>query len=540
MSGDFEWPRETGRVYYRHAAKSALKFDKLNDYLLLLGQRDNECGDISVEVQRRCAGEYEVYWKGVFTIFDATINYDRCWVEAKPDPDDGYNCFEDAIKDDYNIFDAGPIISVTSVSQVAGSYQTQQCYREFTGDEQGPDENPEDLAPPFAGCLDNPGQWCLKSNEFNAQCYEDPNTPQVTICDYRQTTTWHREVATTSCVSGNPVEPDYGTGWQLLSNDCETLGTATWWRCPSSSVDGDLTGPFKNGRLFNDVLKDVTSQLGCGLTVKSNFFGINAVGADPANAAYVYAAANLRHVTLHQKSDVKRKKATNPSTSELWELKAEELFNDLRKWLNVWYIIQDDVLILEHYSYFTSVLGRNLTGAPMTKQISYAGNSNVRSEKFYYSDEGGTGVFRPTTIKYDCGDENRDERLVLFSADLVYISDSQFRENVADENFVLIANNYNDGEYIIIDNNAPLGWANVLPALHPWGRLYRSGSIGDGVPAIFESWLPYVKQEKFNTYFCCGETFDPQNLITTDLGVGVVDSAVHNIYTGKLELELSY
>lgn len=534
MSGEFEKKKESGKIYMRHESKDKLKFDKIEDYTALLAQRANECEDVKVSIYRRCKGVYSLYWKGLFSIFDSEIDYDKCYLEVKPKPDDEYTCLGDALKNDYTVFDSGSSVTATSISTLSGNYETFSCQDSFTGQESQPGV---EIAPPVSTCLVDPDNWCILSNEFTANCYEDPDNPQLTVCDYEQLTTWHREIAIVDCVNGVATRPPYGSGWNLTSQDCAGTSTSTWWRCPGS-LFGTLNGPYTRGRLFSDVLNHLVSEFGCNLTVKSDFFNINPENDAPDNSAYNYAAANFHHITFHQKSDIKRN-GTNGSSAIAWELKAEDLFDDLLKLFNVWYKIDNGKLVLEHYSFFTSAVGRDLSGIKMPLKVNCTGNENVRSEKFFSSDESTSEIFKDILIMYECGEEDKEQRLRLFNLDISYVEDDINKENVSDEGFVLICNDFYEGEYVIIDGNSPLAFRNILPALHIWARLYKSGKIND-IQTVFESWIPYIKQDKFKIDDCCSDPLDTEERVSTKLGLGTINTAAGNIFTGKLELELSY
>jgi len=534
--GDFEFKKESNLLYYRHEAKDKLKFSHPDDWALLQPQIEDECGEVSVYIDRLCQGEYVRYWEGVFTIFDSTIHYGQCWLEVKPDPADDYTCFEKALKSEVNIFTSGGEVTVTAVG---GTYETQTCSNLSLTT--GCTIFNQAISTPLNDCLTEPSEWCLKENIVLL------DGQQVGVCDkepdegatVEQTTRWHREVATVDCVGGVPTAPLWGSGWNLLEDDCGGSNTSTWWRCPPIS-NGTLLGDYTRGRTLEGVLNTLLSQMGCGLSVKSDFFDINALGDAPVNVAYDYAAQYLHHLTLHQKSDIKRPDATQGSTSQAWDLKPKDFFEDLQKIFNVWYIIVDDVLILEHYSFFTSVLGWDLTGESMVLKLDYSGNENVRSEEYFWNEENSNYSFRSKPILYDCGDEDKEVRCSLFSTDISYTQNPDNEDKVSDEGFMLIANALHDGDLILIDNNDPLRWQMLQPALHQHGRLYKSGSINGAPAADFLSWKPYKKQEKFKTDYCCGQTFDPQNLITTSLGNAVVGSATHNIFSNRLEIEPLY
>lgn len=537
ISGDFEFKKESGKLYYRHESKDKFKFDHPDDWALLQPQIADECGEVTVIIDKLCNGSYVRYWEGVFSIFDSTIHYDRCWLEVKPAPMDDYKCFEDALKEEQNIFSSGTTVTVTALG---GTLEEQTCtnvnFQADCNDYFAAFNTPDD------SCLSDPTKWCLKENKIlvDGEEIEPYNCDGSEEFFLEQQTTWHREVALGDCLTGDP--PAFGSGWQVLSDDCGTGGDITFWRCPPST-NGLVVGDYTRGRTFEGVLNRVMTNMGCGLTVKSDFFNINPLGDAPSNAAYTYASDFLHNMTVHQKSDIKRKNAQSGSTSAAWDIKTKDFFEDLQKIFNVWYIIDNGVLILEHYSFFTTNLGWDLTSEAITRQVDYGGNENVRSEKYYWSEENSSYSFRSQSIMYDCGTEDKEQRCALFSTDIAYTENPINEEKVSDEGLMLISNALYNGDLIINDNNDPLKWTNLQAALHPYARLYKSGKINN-VQQDFISYLPYIKQEKFKTDYCCGQVFDPNDLITTnltpDLQNGVVDTATHNVFTGRMELELIY
>jgi len=276
----------------------------------------------------------------------------------------------------------------------------------------------------------------------------------------------------------------------------------------------------------------------CTLTIKSDFFNINPVGDAPSNKAYTFAQENLHYLSVHQKSDIKRKTASNGSTSASWNIKVKDWFEDLYKLFFVLPTIEGDTLILEHYSFYQASLGLNLVGKNTPNKYNFSGNSNVGTERFFYLDEDSSTLFRSQPIEYDCGTEEKEHRLRLFSTDVLFIENELNSERVTDKGFVLCSNDFYNGGYVLKDSNLPLSWPELNENLHAFGRPYKSGKI-NGVQQVFESFEPYKKQEVFSTYICSTD-FLPENLIQTEIGQGKVQVATYNIFTGKIELELAY
>lgn len=537
IKGEFEYKRESGKVYYKHEAKDKFKFTTTEDYNLIKPHFDNECEEISIIVEKKCEGEFTVYWEGVFKMFDATDNRDKCFITVKVKPLDAYKCFEEKIDEEQNVFSSGSIVTTKSL---AGEIEEKTCF-ELNNDATCSDYY-NALGNPLDDCLtDGVENWCLKENYVELDgisgTYSCSGSTSHVVT---QETTWHREILVTDCVGGEPSYPTFTLSdeWELLGDNCSSDGTATWWRCPFTA-GGVLLGDYTRGRTFAAFLSRIISNMDCDLVIKSDFFGINPLGDAPANEAYTFASNYCQNITVHQKSDIKLPDVVNGSTSASWVLTPQDFFEDLKKIFNVDYVIEDGVFILEHNSFFTSSLGMDLQDEKMPFTLEYGTAENVKQENFYWP-ENVSVAFRSKPITYDCGENVKDQRCVLLHTDLSYIQNEGNAENVADEGFVLISNGVVGGEYFIIDGNSPFKWTRLQEKLHQHDRLYRSGSI-NGVSQTFLSWQPYITQEKFSVYRCCADnSFAPDDLVTTKLGVAAVEQANYNVYTDKLELELKY
>ena len=534
IKGEFERKRESGKRYYKHEAKDKFKFSKSEDYALLLPEFANECQEITLTIEKLCGGVYGTYWTGVFKMGSGTTHdQDKCFITIKPKTADAYKCFEDGLDTEQNVFGGSPV----STLSVGGTIETELCT--MTNSQASCNDFYQAYFQPLNDCLDEPTEWCLQSNvvllngDADAHSCDFSTQPHFLV----QQTTWHREILETDCIGGQPVPPPFSSGWQLLENNCGATNKSTWWRCPSST--GQILGPYDTGRNFKVFLQNVVDNMDCALTVKSDFFGINAAGDAPDNIAYDFAAANCHNITVHHKSDIKFPGVVGSSTSAAWTLKAKDWFEDLKKIFNVDYIIENGVLILEHVSFFTAGMGIDLSNVKMPKKLEYGGTEDVKYENFHWP-ESVSSAFRSQPIVYDCGTETKDPRCVLLHADIAYIQDPDNDEKVGDEGFVLISNEVFEGNLIVNSENDPFRWVNLQNHLHKHDRLYKTGKI-NGVQQEFLSWIPYIKQEKFSHSRCCNDaTFKANELITTPLGIASVETANENIYTDKLELELAY
>ncbi len=484
----------------------------------LVNDLTNTCERITVTVEVLCGGTWEPYpWTGYFTKFDTKrdfggINYAQCRMEVKVKTDDLYDCVQREWEDEINIYSSSSVISTKSLK---GTYEIlgpcQFC----------------SLTPIVPPCDDYSvsGESCL---EFQSATQ---NTDNCNPGEFYILCSYHRVVGV-----GTPtVPPTYGTGWTHLSGN-------DWWRCPD---DNEISlGVLKYGRRFDATLEYMVAQTGCGLTVRSHFFGINAThAAPPSNTPYTYATANFQDMTVHQKSDVKRPDAADasfvpPTSSAVWKMKLKVLLEDMNTMFNVWWKIDGSDLIIEHISYFQSAAGADYSTKPMKLQLDYDADTPKR-EIFKWSDPNVSSQFQGTPIIYDCGNGDKERRVSLFTTDLPFIREEANQEAISDENFVLIANEVIGGEYIIINSNDPLRWFNLHDKLYRHNRPYPSGTM-NGEVVTFDSTEKNQKQPAFTVGRCCDVVFDPTKYITTKLGQGDVREATINLFKDRLELELKY
>jgi len=519
-TGEFEHKRERERVWHQHDMKGDLvltgaDFNLVNDLA-------NTCERVAVTVEVLCNGVWTAYpWTGYFTKFDTKrdfggITVPQCRMEVKVRTDDLYDCIQREWGEEINIYSATAVVQTKGL---AGTYEILGTCQFCTGD---PDPDPcDDLTVSDEACLEYQG-----INE-NAAC---PSGQYMVVFSY------HRVVGV-----GTPTTPPpYGTGWTYLSGN-------NWWRCPSD--DGEVQiGVLKYGRLFNPILEYMVAQTGCGLTVRSHFFNINAThAAPPSNAAYTYATANYQKMTLHQKSDVKRPDATNasfvpPTSSAVWKMKLKDLLEDLRIMFNVWWKIDGTDIIIEHISYFREFVGADYSDKPMKLQLDYD-RDTPKKEVFKWSDSDVSGFFRGFPILYDCGEGIKEYQVKLFTTDLAFIREEANQEAIRDDGYVLICNEIINTEYIVIlENdipNGPLRFFNIHDKLYRHNRPFPSGTM-NGEAVTFDSTEKIQKQPAFTVGMCCDDVFNPTDLITTLLGDGAVNHATRNLLKDRIEIELNY
>lgn len=515
-AGAFSHKKERDAVFYTQELKDELLF-KGDDYAALILLEQSPCEVVDVEIWRQCEGEYSLYWTGDFTWFDVKVNKDYCTVRVTPSPKTGYECLQGEWEIEQNIYSAA---STVTVYPFQGELQVACCT--------ATNEGSPPPAPTGGDCTESftLSEWCgLPISDV----ITPPDPPFTT---YVRTTCYGRVVADGTCSGGTPVAPNTQYFWNLLENNCPT--SSKWWRCVSS-LEQNLS-PMNTGRLFKTVLQWLVDQTNCGLTVKSDFFDINPDGSSPDNLAYTYAENNLKYLTIHQKSDVKRPNASNPALSTVYVIKLKELIDDLRIMFNVYFRVEENetVLRLEHHSYFTQGTGMDLTAKPMKLEYSTDGADLVAEELYKYADEIGS-----QKITYSCGTGSRDFRLRLISTPVSEIQNQSNQESVSDRGWVLCANRFIGGKYYLIDGNLPLLWGSLHSNLFRHNRAFPSGTL-NGQNMQFLSWRKNRKQEPFTIDICCDDVFDPTLLITTPLSEGEVEDAEYNLIKDTLKLTLKY
>lgn len=559
FNGSFSFVLEEDKLYHVHKCNSKLKFIE-KDYELIIQHIDNECEDITIMVEKGCADEFTLYWQGTFKIFDTTRD-DPKWLEVKPERDGLYECFEEALEDKQNLYTEEESDYVTVLSG-HGEREIIECISDtyvhtFVGFGNNTPNDPLPYEHNFVdsdypdACVEGRPNFVSIAREIHITLDETRLHDVFGTfrhVEYVLVQRFRRWTVKTSCVNGVPTPPPYPSGyaangiaslneWKLLQDNCAAESTAIFLS------SGSTAGPYDRGRLFKDILIQMVSSLNCGLTLVSNFFDVAPDSTAPDNIAYTFANDFLKHLTLHQKSDIKRKEASNPSKELAWDIENKKAFDDLRKLFNVFPVIEGTTLRLEHYSYFENSIGWDVSNLDIRTQIDYTGNNLIRTENFYYADEACSAAFKASELQYNCGNDNKDNRCEVFSTDILFIENVNNESEISDAGFVLISNVIRDvingQQYVAISNNAPLRWSNLLANLHLHGRLYKSGIL-NGEQQDFESWKPYIKALDFKVDYCCDDVWSASDKIITKLGTGTVKEAEHNIYKDKLKLNLLY
>lgn len=539
------WEREGDTRSYRLKLATKLKF-KGADYTYFKDIYDTgECNEVTMLIENYCGGSWVTWHEGTVPINNGDYNASRCEVSFEIKPADVYECANKAFENRENWLDYATKTKVKT-NLPGNNIETIVC----------------DSAETFAAVdLDlHFSSTCFGGTVTSSQ---DPNPTLAwrPISHYQffqvgipwtlvAKTTWAREKVTS--VGAPP-----GNGWINIS------GT-TWVRPVSigfpvitySDTSAGITwetqivnaAPISNGRKLSDVLEAATAAFDCGFdSVVSDFLNINPDSTAPSNDAYDYAAAHFENLFFFQKSDIVRASASNDATRFTFSMK--EFLEEI-KILNLFHSITNvagvKTLRIEHYTYWLNTNGLDLTTLDGGKYIvgrdDFKTDAEVPNFESFAYQESYRPKFLTKRITYPpaCattqGDERTARQLCTDFAGLTENPDAGL------EGFFLMATiDMGGGEYLMNtfggEANGAFAWENLLPALWADGR-FHAGATANVPGYTVNSVRKSREQAQITIQFCCDDTFEPSELVQTQLGWGEVKSAEEDTETATLKLSL--
>lgn len=269
--------------------------------------------------------------------------------------------------------------------------------------------------------------------------------------------------------------------------------------------------------------------------------------------------SKVENLILFQKSDVKRPNGSG--NASISNITLEKIVKDICNMFQLkWDIDDDGNFIIEHVSFFQKGIGLNLVGRfderlrAGKRKYSYDIDKMPRREIFQFMDDKYTyGDFKGVPIIYSNScvgkgeKEDKDWIVESIITDVSFVlnnpsSDSQI---VSDDGFVLIACDVNNkiiSETPIIGGNTlnnSLSWARLHVDYWRYERVFNRFSMNN-VQTNALSVIPTKKGVKLDVTLCCGEVFDPENKVLSELGEGIVSEASFDLYKENLSLTLLY
>ena len=297
-------------------------------------------------------------------------------------------------------------------------------------------------------------------------------------------------------------------------------------------------------------------------SIISNFFQINPVTV--SNYNYITNEVNVyKNMYITPLSNVYRMSDTllpPVDVAPMEKVSLKDLLDDLKVLFNVDWRVEGTDIRIEHQSYFTASAGLDLTQAQYSKYVSgknkysYNREASPRYEiwKMFSSD-------MVCKITYDnaCGVNKLNNNTVEYTTKKLYTDfyrrwyeTTKTSRDIS--GFFLFAvhngtdmNGWFQNDYLILPrlvlkfhrHDRPQGNGTFTYNQMPVGSDWTKENHGD----LFIYSEKYLKkQTELKIKLCCGDTFDANDKITTEIGEALVDTASFNLYTKDLSLQLKY
>ena len=358
-----------------------------------------------------------------------------------------------------------------------------------------------------------------------------------------------------------------------------------------ASLLTDHTETLSAARPLSSVIDYFMTQMNCSLTYQSTFFDNDSLPSDApteiktiitAHPTYNYVTEEtnkLNHLMIAQKSDIVscvQSPGTGCSASEAATkglITFKDLYQYLNKMFNVYLVIENSHLRLEHERYFQRSLGSiDLTSEENTfanknwewhiNKYRYVRNEMYGRERWTFMEQHNVD-FIGEPIEYDeilsntrIEQRTKEYNLDLITTDIQYIYDVESASATLDgsidrHGFVILQCSYDaattpkyecENETGVLSGvqfpNNHLSVANLQDAYWRWGRILEDGTMNND-SVTFESWFKAKEQDEIRFDLCC-TSFDPIDLIKTSMGNGEVVSAGYNFSSGILRVILRY
>lgn len=559
--GDFtlEYERENeDKLSYKKQLSGKIVFTgQAFQRILQMENSVYRCDEQTLTILKVCNNVERIYFVGKISMNEAEFNLDKCQVTLKYSEDKTDKCIDDGKNIKLNLFQLIFNRITVKTASFVGTIQTQNCFD---------NSNTQQSSDYWCGTGDPYLQnWTLVSYDVHSpdgmhhfvtntwkreiieiDCTDTPDPEWILVEDNCSTTgkkKFARQVTLFDCVVANEPE-DPNTGSYGYSMTCKVLG-----------YEGGTT-VIDNGLHFTDVMKEILKGACPNLTLKSDFFQINP--DNPSTINYVTGKkSTVNNIVVFQKSDVKRPTATG-NASKL-EIDLETMLEILLKMFNVKWRIEGNVFRLEHVSYYSKVVGFDVTSSTLKKYFvgkriySYESSQIPQKETWKFKEQQGAEWNMEIVYSGCVTNAKKNEVSNLIDEAMTDITfalqnpdkDSKF---VEDTGFCLVSTKKIGSDYYINSENINgssrlnnvFSWVALVRDYHYYERPMKVGKV-NGVTTQFITTIPTKKGERFAIpYNFCTYTFNPDDFVKTALGNGIVSSAKHRFKDYFLELELLY
>lgn len=551
-----------------------------------VGGDQTRCGGIAIRVYVTCSGVELLRWQFFVNLNECEWDPVACQVLVNTQPTDAYSYIFRNWEKEFDVLDM--VATKHDVPGLVGYLEIETC---------GPTSTiavSHDDLPYTNTCLANPAEaWVILQHYWLTTAITDPTPGSITY-DGEYCTIWVRER-----VDDSPTTPP-GDGWIDIGGDswvrepevyyyqdgpyyyalppfntyvkywvklgrvvgasaavvADELTDSSFELAPPSDPIPTSATIYKNGMTLEDVIVALLDEVSGGIyTIKSNFFRINPDSPLPVTEPYPTAEAGFDAIMVWQTSDIVRPYATAQATDLKLSLKG--LLEEMRKVFNTSWAMEGSIFRIEHVSYFDNEEGEDFTADPyltyIDKKNRYMYESLAMPVKEVFGWAFQVSPFfngLPILYPFSCasGEKKEDNfTAAMTSADLAYI------HRVGDEaplsGLFFGAMLESGGTYYFareadgggsIRNNGHLAFTKLHPNYWLWDRPQSQGQM-NGADTVFETRVRLKKQEEISVPVTCEflfDTFDPNNLIKTQIGWGQVKSWSYSAKKCLLTLQL--
>lgn len=523
------------------------------------------CEPIELVVEKLCNENWEPIFSGIISLNNAEFDEDNCSLTVKFTDQDAAACLTDNDSVEYNLLNIYPKFEMntrpTGITIETTYYRNDEMY-DSTQDKFSPD--------PYWGGSGTPYEGFWQYYDHSETVNRMDNGGVTTFQRFRDTR-WVREILNI------PVGQTPDNTWSLISTDGSTdtyarritlfgvnyenytSGNTTFYRITYDFLGKDNSNiKLRNGVRLRSVMQLFVDSLCPGLTVKSDFFQIDP--DEETNINYVTnEPTKVNNIFVFSASDVKRPTANNVASKLMYDWKT--LTETLLFMFNVEYRIVGNYVRFEHVNFWNKAQGLDLTDPEYSKYLvgkrKYKHNiDSIPSQEIWaFGSKQSNGDFNGYPIRYLSGCSVSKSNNKTYTMDravtdieLCFANPNSDNKTVDDENIVFVAAGYDGTGYYILQEpgitsetkvNNTLSLAHLHRDYHRYKRFLPSG-VMNGAETQFLTVVPTKEGVPIKIPMCCPANFDPDNLIKTPLGTGVVSSAVYNFKDSTVDLTLLY
>lgn len=541
-------------------------------------QRELRCKAVYMNIFRILEGDNRILvFRGNIFLNDGEWDIDRCIVKIKARPISPDQCIQDNKRETYDLF-RGIDPEYRSSAYIMGedaeiefrsfakNYATvlrpTSIYKDDFWDE--PNYQPHEQG------------WDIVRNYYE----ETYNYQTFSWQGSKRQSTWGRYVTTSATplefpwvnIGGNQYAKPLGTYDCVINEwrDAIVQGYTNKFEKKCRYL-GDGVGDgkpqiYRNGLRLSLALPNLLEQM-CGLTVRSEFFQINA--GTTAEPNYVTGeTSQTDNIIVFQKRDIKFPNSSQPSA--LLDTTFESLVGALCEYFNLqWDVTETGDFRIEHVSWFQKQQWKDLTAPEYARFVkgkhrySYETGQLPERERWVIAEETSFGDFAGTPIVYKSGcvtdGKNKEETHSIQGVytDVQFITEASQTdpEKLENTGLVLVAAarapivlDSGDVVYPMLSEEPILGGntinntlsiAHLMDKYHRHNRPLKRGLM-NYKNVIFRITRKVKKGATITIPFCWDEAFDPNDTINTMMGEGEIQSAKFRFNDMMLELDLVY